>query len=94
MIRGGWQPVGAQMNKTEFKVRFGGALRALRHTHGFSQQELADRSGLHRTYIADVERGARNISLEAMTKLAHGLQVSIREFFPDQDSVATVQAAL
>jgi len=44
---------------------------------GISQEELAERANLHRTYISDVERGARNVSLASIGKLARALEVSI-----------------
>ena len=51
-------------------------LRRLRLSAGLSQEELADRAGLHRTYISSVERAQRNVSLENLFKIAHGLEVS------------------
>lgn len=48
---------------------------------GISQEELADRAGLHRTYISDIERGARNLSLESIDKLASALQITIAALF-------------
>jgi CheY-like chemotaxis protein len=48
---------------------------------GISQEELADRAGLHRTYISDVERGVRNLSLESIEKLARALELSIPKLF-------------
>ncbi len=44
---------------------------------GISQEELAGRAGLHRTYICDVERGARNVTLLSIEKLAQALEVSV-----------------
>ena len=44
---------------------------------GISQETLAERAGLHRTYISDVERGARNVSLDSIERLAHALEVSV-----------------
>jgi len=43
---------------------------------GISQEELAERADLHRTYVADIERGARNPTLLTIKKLARGLGVS------------------
>ena len=44
-----------------------------------SQEELADRARLHRTYVSSVERGERNVSLENIFHLADGLGVDVRE---------------
>ena len=54
-------------------------LRARRTTAGWSQEELADRSDLHRTYIGSVERGERNISIDNMERLALALGASLEE---------------
>ena len=54
-------------------------LRRLRMSAGLSQEELADRAGLHRTYISSVERAQRNVSLENLFKIARGLQVSAQD---------------
>jgi transcriptional regulator with XRE-family HTH domain len=53
--------------------RFGAAVRARREALGVSQEELASRAGLHRTYIGDIERGLRNVSLRNIHRLAAGL---------------------
>lgn len=50
---------------------------------GISQEELAERAGLHRTYISDIERGARNLSLESIEKLARALQIPLATLFRD-----------
>ncbi len=54
---------------------FGSRVRATREDAGLSQEQLADRSGLHRTYVGSVERGERNIALLNIIKLAEGLAV-------------------
>jgi transcriptional regulator with XRE-family HTH domain len=51
-------------------------LRILRKKAGLSQEELAHRAGLHRTYVGSVEREERNISLKNVERLANALNVS------------------
>lgn len=50
--------------------RVGENLKRLRTAHGWSQEEMADRSGLHRTYISSLERGLRNPTVTVLEKLA------------------------
>ena len=69
------------MGKTDVKKQFGAAVRHRRDHLGISQEELAGRAGLHRTYISDVERGARNVSLESMNRLAVALEVPLSVLF-------------
>ena len=69
------------MHKIDLKSLLGNAIRTKRNDLGISQEELADRAGLHRTYISDIERGARNLSLESIDKLATALQISIASLF-------------
>ena len=61
--------------------RFGVQVRAERERLGISQEELADRAGLHRTYLSDVERGERNIGLLNVIKIARALGVSASILF-------------
>ena len=56
---------------------FGDAVRALRLARGLSQERLAELAGIHRTYIADVERGQRNIGLRNVARLAAALEVDL-----------------
>ena len=63
------------------EVIFGERVRSLRKIIKISQDELAFRSGLHRNYISDVERGTRNISLKAIYKIAQGLNVAVEALF-------------
>lgn len=62
-------------------VRYGRAVRKVRLEQGISQEELADRCGLHRTYISDVELGKRNLSLENIERIAISLNKSLSDFF-------------
>ena len=54
-------------------------VRAFRKEHGLSQEELADRCELHRTYIGSVEREERNVSLSTLEVLSQALEVSVAE---------------
>jgi transcriptional regulator with XRE-family HTH domain len=64
------------MNASETRKRFGDAIRNERRKLGISQEELAFRCGLHRTYVGSVERGERNVSLENITKIAETCGIS------------------
>lgn len=54
--------------------RFGETVRRFREAEGISQEELADRCGLHRTYVGSVERGERNVSLANIIRIAQALR--------------------
>jgi CheY-like chemotaxis protein len=73
------------MTVGDLKRLFGTAIKSKRSELGISQEELAGRSGLHRTYISDVERGARNPSLESIEKLAGALDLSVSGLFHRAD---------
>ncbi len=61
------------------RQQFGAAVRKLRLLRGLSQEELAEATGLHRTYIGGIERGERNPSLVNIVRLAAALRVSPSE---------------
>ena len=65
----------------ESLLRLGAKVKILRKELGFSQEELADRSSLHRTYITDIERGKRNPTLESTVRLAEALKVPLSILF-------------
>ena len=69
------------MATIDLKTLLGMAIKTQRASLGISQEELAHRAGLHRTYISDLERGARNPSIESIEKLAGALQVSVSKLF-------------
>lgn len=78
------------MSKMDVKKTFGNSVKARRRQRGFSQEQLAERADLHRTYISDVERGARNLSLESMSKLAGALEIPVAALFPPELSDGTI----
>jgi transcriptional regulator with XRE-family HTH domain len=64
------------MSLSSPKEILGKNLRRIRTEAGLSQEELAYRAGLHRTYVSSVERGERNISIENIFALAKALKVA------------------
>ena len=69
------------MSESNAAAVFGKAIRRHRFELGISQEELADRAELHRTYISDVELGTRNVSLKSIEKLARALNLSVPKLF-------------
>ena len=55
---------------------FGNRVRAIRESADWSQEDLAEKADLHRTYISGLERGGRNVSLLNILKLARALKVT------------------
>jgi transcriptional regulator with XRE-family HTH domain len=74
----------AHVNRDPRK-KFGEHVRSLRKKRGWSQEELAEACGLHRTYVGAVERGERNVSLINITQLARALSVKPRNLLEDID---------
>lgn len=70
------------MSYTE-RSRFGKRIRQLRLAKGWSQEDLAARSGLHPTYIGGIERGERNLGLNNLLKLARALDEHPSALFAD-----------
>ncbi len=69
------------MAPIDLKTLLGVAIKTQRTSLGISQEELAHRAGLHRTYISDLERGARNPSIDSIEKLARALEISVAALF-------------
>ena len=69
-----------QENK-KYLERFAERVRFLREEQDIAQEKLAERAGLHRTYIGMVERLERNPSLICIHKIANGLGVDVKELF-------------
>ena len=69
------------MEDKDYLMHFAQRVKTLRVEQGLSQEKLAERSELHRTYIGMVERLERNPSLVCIHKIANGLGVHITELF-------------
>lgn len=68
-------------NFEKLREAFGSRVRYLRLKCGLSQEDLADKCGLDRTYIGGIERGERNPSLKNILKLSEALSVGIDDLF-------------
>ena len=71
----------SKKTQTAVRVRFGQRVRELRKAKGDSQEAFAQACGLHRTYIGDIERGERNVSLDNIARIAKALNIDIRDLF-------------
>jgi transcriptional regulator with XRE-family HTH domain len=66
-------------------IAFGAAVRRLRRKHGWSQEDFADRVGVHRTYMGGIERGERNVALVNIAKVAEALGISLAVLMAEVD---------
>lgn len=64
---------------SEITKRFGERVKHFRTQKGLSQEKLAELSGLHPTYIGQVERGEKNCTIESAEKISKGLQIPIEK---------------
>ena len=65
----------------DIRARFGRKVRKLRLQHGWTQVDMAEKLGLDRSYLADVERGKRNISILNLDVIAKGFGLSLSRLF-------------
>ena len=69
--------------KKQILIKFGKRVREQRGKLGLSQEKLAERAGVHRTYIGMIERAEKNITLENIEKVAKALNLKLFNFFSD-----------
>ena len=67
--------------RPDIRERFGSAVKARREALGLTQEDLAEKARIHRTYLSDVERGTRNLALVNIERLAAALAMSMAELF-------------
>jgi transcriptional regulator with XRE-family HTH domain len=65
----------------DIRERFGFAVKGRREELGLTQEDLADKAGIHRTYLSDIERGSRNVSLINIERVAAALSMLMSELF-------------
>jgi transcriptional regulator with XRE-family HTH domain len=69
----------------DVKLKVGQRIKTLRKHLGLSQEALALKAEVDRTYMTDVENGRRNISIEILEKIIAALEVSVTDFFTSQE---------
>jgi transcriptional regulator with XRE-family HTH domain len=79
-------------NSTNIKRELGQRIRNLRKRQGMTQEEMADKCGLHWTYIGGLERGERNPTLTTMQKVALGLGVGLTDLIQTKVFQAAAEA--
>jgi transcriptional regulator with XRE-family HTH domain len=67
--------------RPDIRERFGFAVKDRREAPGLTQEEFAERAGIHRTYLSDIERGKRNVSLLNIERLSSALSLKLSELF-------------
>lgn len=71
---------------SKLAVEIGQRIRNYRIGQKISQEELAEKCGLHATYIGQIERGEKNATIESISKIAAGLSVPMSTLFEKLDS--------
>ena len=67
------------MSTENITLRFGARLRALRSKHGWTQVEMAEKLGIDRSYISDMERGKKNVCLPTLEIIAQAVGLTISQ---------------
>ena len=67
--------------KSKIDIQFGARIAELRKQLNISQEELAERCGVHRTYIGSIERGEKSPTLNTIEKFALGLKLELKDLF-------------
>lgn len=69
--------------KTSLLKKFGERIREARMKMGMSQELLAKKSGLHRTYIGMIERAEKNVTLQNISRILKAMRMKLSDFFKD-----------
>lgn len=67
--------------RTNVSIAFGKRVTDLRKRSGLTQEDFAFACGINRTYIGEIERGEKNVSLDYIAKIAEGLNITLKELF-------------
>jgi transcriptional regulator with XRE-family HTH domain len=75
----------------QFRAIFGKVVRKYRQAGGISQEELADRCNLHRTYISEIERGLKTVSLLSLLRISDALRIPAHLLIKEVESSDKVE---
>jgi transcriptional regulator with XRE-family HTH domain len=70
--------------KNDIQISIGNHIKELREKKKLTQEELAEKSGLNRTFLIHIEKGRRNVSVKSLEKIFLGLGVSFSKFFKSE----------
>ncbi len=73
------------LDEQKFLFALGDSIYDIRTSKGYSQEKLAELTGLHRTYISDIERGAKNVTVKKIALICLALNVSLSTLFWEVD---------
>ncbi|HMU11081.1 MAG TPA: helix-turn-helix transcriptional regulator [Ferruginibacter sp.] len=73
------------LTKMDIKLKIGQRIKVLRKEIGLSQEALAYKAEVDRTYVTDVENGRRNVSVEILEKIIIALNISVKDFFDSKE---------
>lgn len=76
---------------SKLSIEIGQRIRSYRLQNGLNQEELAEKCGLHPTYIGQVERGEKNATLESVSKITNGLSLPLSKLFENMGSEADIE---
>lgn len=71
---------------SKLSIEIGQRIRSYRLQNGLNQEELAEKCGLHPTYIGQVERGEKNATLESVSKITNGLSLPLSKLFENMSN--------
>lgn len=73
------------LDEQKFLFALGDSIYDIRTSKGYSQEKLAELTGLHRTYISDIERGVKNVTVKKIALICLALNVSLSTLFWEVD---------
>jgi transcriptional regulator with XRE-family HTH domain len=71
------------LSETQVLRHLAARIKTLRGEKGWSQEDLAERASIQRSYLADIERGGRNPSVRTLVKVANAFRVALKDLFED-----------